>query len=126
MKKYRRRDATNVAAVQLSLDTDGFTYRKWGGEQTCKRGDWLVFNRGDTYTVDQAIFVRTYREVSLGVYEKVTPVWAAVAADAGEIATAEGVTHYEAGEYLVFNDPEGKDGYAVTAEMFERLYEPWQ
>ena len=41
----------------------------------------------------------------------------------GQIATKEGVTHYKAGAYLVYNDPEGKDGYAVEAEAFEKMYE---
>ena len=65
-RRYRRKADQYVAAVQLDLDTDGFTYQKWGGEQRRKRGDWLVDNDGDIYTVDGAVFARTYRKVRLG------------------------------------------------------------
>lgn len=57
-----------MVAFQLDLDTDGFTYRKWGAEQRCKRGDWLVDNGGDCYTVGAEAFARTYRRVSPGAY----------------------------------------------------------
>src|SRR5262249_14373697 len=50
--RYLRKPSVVVAAVRLDLDTNGFTYRKWGAEQCCKRGDWLVDNDGDVYTVD--------------------------------------------------------------------------
>ena len=36
-KRYRRKADQYVVAVQLSLDTDGFTYRKWNDDQRCKR-----------------------------------------------------------------------------------------
>jgi hypothetical protein len=65
-RQYRRRPDQFVVAVQLDVDTSGFTYDKWGGEQRCKRGDWLVDNDGDVYTVDQDTFCRTYREVERG------------------------------------------------------------
>ena len=122
-QRYQKREQTEVIAVQLDLDTDGFTYRKWGGDQTCKPGDWLVNNGGDVYTVDRATFARTYRVASPGLYRKIAPVWAEQTERAGMIKTREGVTHYEAGAYLVFNDEEGKDGYAVTAPTFEAMYE---
>jgi hypothetical protein len=121
---------TTVVAVRLALETDGFTYRKWGGVQRCKAGDWIVNNRGDradtegdTYTVDADSFARTYREVSHGIYRKVTPVWAEKAAAAGRVATKEGSTGYQAGDYLVSNGPEGQDSYAVTAAEFEATYQ---
>ena len=121
-----------VVAVQLDLDTPGFTYKKWGGTQTCKRGDWLVNNGGDwrvesdsdTYTVDADTFARTYVSTGPGRYVKRTPVWAEVAPRAGAVPTKEGATHYGAGDYLVYNQPDGGDAYAVTKEAFERMYEP--
>ena len=122
--KYLKKTASRVAAVQLDLETRGFTYQKWGSTQTCKAGDWIVSNDGDVYTVDRDTFARTYRAVSPGVYEKVAPVWAEVAEQPGQITTKEGVTHYKTGTYLVYNDPDGKDGYAVVAETFEKMYEP--
>jgi hypothetical protein len=122
-QRYFKREQTEVIAVQLDLDTGGFTYRKWGGDQACKPGDWLVNNGGDVYTVDRATFARTYRLASPGLYRKQTPVWAEQTKGAGSIKTREGVTHYEAGAYLVFNDEGGKDGYAVTAPAFEAMYE---
>jgi hypothetical protein len=92
--------------------------------QTCKPGDWLVNNNGDTYTVDRDVFARTYRQTAPGTYVKVSPIWAEVATTAGEVRTKEGATHYKPGDYLVYNEPDGGDGYAVSRENFERMYEP--
>ena len=123
LRKFRRKEKTTVVAVQLDLDTEGFTYEKWDGVQRCRPGDWLVNNRGDTYTVDRETFAKTYRQVSPGVYEKCTPVWAEQAQARGTIRTKEGSTEYSVGDFLVFNDPERKDGYAMKAETFRSLYE---
>ena len=123
-RKYVKKAGTTIVAIQLDLETAGFTYSKWGGTQTCKRGDWLVNNDGDVYTIDRDTFARTYRLESPGLFRKVAPVWAEVAQRSGAIKTKEGVTHYSAGAYLVFNDPEGQDGYAVEAPSFEAMYEP--
>jgi hypothetical protein len=123
-KQYLKRADLFVVAVQLDLETSGFTYRKWGGTQVCKAGDWLVCNDGDTYTVDRETFARTYRATGPGTYAKTTPVWAEVARTAGEIRTKEGATRYQAGDYVVFNQPDGGDGYAISKSKFERMYEP--
>ena len=122
--KYLKKTTSRVVAVRLDLETGGFTYRKWGGSQTCKPGDWIVNNDGDVYTVDGESFARTYRAVGPGVYEKMTPVWAKVAGRPGRMATKEGVSHYQSGDYLVYNDPDGNDGYPVEAATFEKMYEP--
>lgn len=122
-RRYRRRKDATVTAVRLELDTDGFTYRKWGGEQRCKPGDWLVDNAGDVYTVDATIFADTYRQVAPGRYEKHGTVWAERAAAPGTVETEEGTTHYGRGDYLVFNDESGEDGWAMSAERFAELYE---
>jgi hypothetical protein len=122
--KYVKRTSQFVIAVQLDLETDGFTYQKWGGAQTCKRGDWLVNNSGDTYTVDRDTFERTYKATGPGIYVKATSVWAEIANVAGDIPTKEGASHYEPGDYLVYNEPDGGDGYAVTKTVFERMYQP--
>ena len=124
MREFRRKEKTHITAVRLDLDTEGFAYQKWGGTQRCRRGDWLVNNNGDTYTIDAETFDRTYHEVSPGVFEKKSTVWAMQADEAGTIQTKEGSTAYEAGDYLVFNDPGGKDGYAMKPETFYGLYEP--
>jgi hypothetical protein len=123
-RKYLKRSAEFVVAVQVDLDMDGFTYQKWGGTQRCKRGDWLVNNKGDVYTVDGDTFARTYRASRPGQYVKATPVWAEVAGTAGAIPTKEGVTHYSPGDYLVYNETDGRDGYAIEKADFERMYEP--
>ena len=123
MQQYRRKQRTSIAAIRLEIDTDGFTYRKWGCTQHCKRGDWIVSNQGDVYTIDAETFERTYRMVSLGVYEKIASVWAEVASCSGTIRTKEGSTAYDAGDYLVFNDPDRKDGYAMKPSTFRDLYE---
>lgn len=122
-RQYRRRAGTVVTAVRLDLDTEGFTYRKWGDVQHCKAGDWVVDHDGDVHTVDADSFARTYRRVGPGRYEKHGVVWAEQANRSGAIETKEGRTHFEAGDYLVFNDEAGTDGYAMDAERFEELYE---
>jgi hypothetical protein len=76
LRRYRRKEETHVLAVQLDLETDGFTYRKW-----------------------------------------------AVADEPGVIATQEGATHYQAGDYLVYANRRLEDGYAISAERFTSLYE---
>jgi hypothetical protein len=123
-RQFVKRAGSEVIAVQLALETDGFTYRKWGGVQTCKPGDWIVQNNGEVYTVDRDTFARTYQEQSPGVFRKVSPVWAERMETAGSVATKEGVTHYPAGAYLVSNDAGGTDVYAVAAGTFEAMYEP--
>ena len=120
--KYVRRPNQPVAAVQLALPTRGFTYKKWGAVQRCKARDWIVDNDGDVYTVDRQSFRRTYRRVSAGLYVKKTPVWAEVAAATGRVKTKEGSTGYKRGDYLVSNQKNGADAYAVPAKTFKRLY----
>jgi len=122
IRQYRKREDSLVTAVQLRLDTTGFTYQKWGSVQRCKPGDWLVDNGGEVYSVDQAVFARTYRAAGPGLYRKVTPVWATRASTAGTLDTKEGVTHYVVGDYLVYNEPAGGDPYAVDAAKFEEMY----
>ena len=117
-RKYVKRPDQVVVAVQLALQTSGFTYEKWGSKQTCKAGDWIVSNHDEVYTVDREVFERTYRQVGEGTYLKETPVWAEVATRPGTVHTKEGVTHYEAGDYLVFNEEDGGDGYAIAADKF--------
>src|SRR5690349_6847243 len=94
-RKYKKKSTSFVTAVQVDLETEGFVYRKWGGEQVCRRGDWLVNNSGDTYTVAKESFAKTYQFLSPGVYVKAAPVWAEVAENAGKVKTKEGETAYE-------------------------------
>jgi hypothetical protein len=122
-KRYRKNAGCYVVAVQFNLETDGFIYQKWGGEQRCKKGDWLVDNSGDIYTVDGEVFKRTYRGTGPGTYVKSTPVWAEQATKPGKVKTKEGVTDYNSGDYIVFNQDSGGDSYAVSRESFERMYE---
>jgi len=121
-RKYVKRATEFIIAIQLDLETEGFTYSKWGATQRCKPGDWLVNNNGDIYTIDAGTFARTYRATGPGTYVKTTPVWAEVATSAGAVPTKEGATHYEAGDYLVFNEPDGGDPYAVSKVKFEKMY----
>ena len=122
-RRYRRKPDQYVVAVQLLLETEGFAYRKWGDEQRCKRGDWLVDNQGEVYTVDADVFARTYREVRRGAFVKSTPIWAEAVAQSGSVPTKEGRTHYDAGDYLVSNNEDGSDGYAMSADKFHAMYE---
>jgi hypothetical protein len=122
-KRYRKKADQFVVAVPLALETRGFTYRKWGAEQRCKQGDWLVNNDGDVYTVDRDVFAATYEQVAPGHYTKTTPVWAVKAEEQGAIKTMEGESHYNAGDYLVANNEDGSDAYCVGAAKFESMYE---
>ena len=124
LKKYRKKSGQSVLAIQLDLDTDGFSYRKWGDVQTCKAGDWLVNNNGDTYTVDREVFAATYREVSPGRFEKIMPVWARQAKEDGSVETKEGRSHYEKGDYIVANNEDGSDAWCMDADKFNSMYEP--
>jgi hypothetical protein len=121
--KYQKKVDQFVVAVKLDLQTEGFTYRKWGAEQKCKSGDWLVDNNGDVYTIDSEVFDRTYRNIGPGTYVKTTPIWAERATQAGSIETKEGRSHYEAGDYLVSNNEDGTDAYCISAGKFEAMYE---
>ena len=122
LTRFRRRAKTQVVAIQLSLDMAPLIYQKWGDQQTAKSGDWLVSNAGDIYTVDEQSFAQTYRRVSEGVFEKTADVWACEAVQAGSVLTNEGRTHYQVGDYLVANDPDGADIYAISADKFHQLY----
>jgi hypothetical protein len=121
-KKYIRRPDRPVTAVQLKLDSATLVYQKWGGEQRAKAGDWLVDNDGDVYTVSAATFDRTYRQTGPGTYVKTTPIWAERATTSGSMKTSEGSTDYDAGDYLVSNNEDGSDAYAISAEKFDSLY----
>lgn len=122
-KRYRRLPGQPVVAVQLKLEMEGLTYRKWGDEQRCKANDWVVDNAGDVYTVDAESFARTYTANGQGTYVKTGRVWAEQAGSAGRVATKEGSTGYEAGDWLVSNEEDGSDAYAVSAKKFEQSYE---
>ena len=123
MRQYIKKRKGLVVAVQINLDTDGLVYQKWGGKQMAKPGDWLVNNNGEIYSIDQESFAATYVMNSLGLYYfKSTPVWAEIATSDGGITTKEGVTQYKAGDYLVYNNENGTDGYAMSVEQFESMY----
>ena len=123
-RRFRKKADHSVVAVQLKLDTDGFTCRKWGAEQRCKRGDWLVDSEGDIYSIDGEVFAKTYRKVRPGLYVKTTSVWAEVATSPGSVVGKEGRSHYTAGDYLVSNNENGTDAYCMGAANFESMYEP--
>jgi hypothetical protein len=122
-RRYRKKANQFVVAIRLDLDTPGFTYHKWGADQRCKPGDWLVDNQGDIYTVDAEVFAKTYGSAGPGVYVKTTPIWAEVATQPGSVATKEGRSHYTTGDYLVYNNPDGTDAYCIGAAKFESMYE---
>ncbi|MBL8329320.1 MAG: hypothetical protein JNJ71_10745 [Rubrivivax sp.] len=122
-QRYRRRPDQAVTAICLQLECEGIAYRKWGHEQRANPGDWLVDNAGDVYTVEASTFRQTYRQVGPGRWVKAAPVWAEQAVQAGSVATKEGRTDYQAGDWLVANHPDGSDAYAISAARFEQLYE---
>lgn len=122
-REYRRRSDTTVHAIRLNLDTTGFEYQKWDGRQRCKAGDWIVQNGDDTYTVDADVFARTYERVEGATYRKTGTVWAEPQSESGTIRSMEGSTNYGADDYVVYNDREKTDGYAIERAKFESMYE---
>lgn len=123
-KQYQAKATNLISAVQLDLDTQGFTYQQWGDQQTCQAGDWLVRSDcGDCYTIKNASFLRTYQEVSPGRYRKHTTIQATQATTAGTIKTQEGSTAYQAGDYLIKNSEDDTDSYAISQTRFYELYE---
>ena len=50
-------------------------------------------------------------------------MYARLADSAGQIETREGISQYDAGDYIVYNDRAGDDGYVISRDEFERLYE---
>lgn len=123
-RKYRKKSSEYVTAVRLKLPTRGFFFRKWGARQRAKRGDWLVDNGGDVYTVDARVFARTYRRVGDGRYVKTAPVWAERAQHSGSVRTKEGRSHYRKGDYIVSNDRAGRERYKVSRAKFKSMYRP--
>jgi hypothetical protein len=65
----------------------------------------------------------TYEFVSPGVYVKSAPVWAEVAMQPGKVKTQEGETAYQPGDFLVSNNRDGKDAYAMDKKKFASMYE---
>ncbi len=124
LEKYVPKPDATVTAVQVKLDIAGFTYVKWGSEQWCASGDWLVDNDGDVYTITDETFARTYRMESPGLYRKIAPVWARVAQAAGTVLSEEGETEYEPGDYIAFHTPDAELGWAVKPAKFHERYDP--
>ena len=132
LQKYSKRHNKPIVAVQLNLITTGFTYEKWGHQQLCKPGDWLVNNEDEIYTIDQETFAATYKQVSQGLYIKYATVWAEQATEHGTIQTKEGFSNYEPGDWLVYNQPDRGDDpgdgpghrYCMKPEKFQYMYVP--
>ena len=94
-----------------------------GESPACKSGDWLVNNNGDIYTVDKDVFAETYEKVSEGKYRKTGVIWAKVAESSGSVETKSGRTNYRRGDYIVSNNEDNSDAYAIDATTFQRIYE---
>lgn len=123
IKRYKKKVMQEITAVQLNLDTAGFPFQKWGATQFCKQGDWIVDNNGECYTIDAKSFEKTYSEVSPGRYVKSAPVWAEVAHTNGAVPTKEGKSAFKVGDYIVYNNEDETDGYCMSSEKFESMYE---
>ncbi|MFK7997116.1 MAG: hypothetical protein AB8B87_23480 [Granulosicoccus sp.] len=122
--RFQRKEDTLVSAIRLKLEFSSLEYQKWGDNQRALPGDWLVDNDGDVYTVAADSFAQTYENVSPGRWRKCTHIWATQALVDGSVETQEGRSHYKAGDWIVSNDEAGTDAYAISAEKFQRLYEP--
>ena len=130
MNKYKPKGAP-IQAIQMNIGSAPsgsplFIYQKWGGDQSAKVGDWFVSRDGEAYTIDKDSFEQTYAETeNHGWYRKKAVVWAERADSDGSIKTKEGATKYESGDWLVYNQENRGDGYAMSAVKFEKLYEPY-
>jgi len=119
-RRYRKKADQFVVAVKLGLDTEGFTYRQMGRRAEMQAATGCFDNNGDVYTVDAGVFSKTYRSVGPGIYVKTTPIWAEKATQPGSVATKEGRSHYNAGDYLVSNNEDGTDAYCISAANSSR------
>ncbi|GAB1263533.1 DUF4231 domain-containing protein [Aurantivibrio infirmus] len=121
LKKYIKKQVVN--ATRITLPSCEISYEKWGGKQAAKSGDWIVQSTDDSYTVEAESFKNTYQHIKANQYKKVTPVWAEVADVNGKISTKEGTSDYSPGDYLVYNNENKTDGYAVKKQDFESNYQ---
>ena len=121
-QKLVKRPDQAVHARRLDLDTDGFTYRKWGGQQRCKAGDWIVSSDGDTYTLDAKTFARNYRHLKDGAYLQ-PHAGLGRTGDRGRRGADEGRRHQVSGWRLSGLEPgRRRRGYAVAKAKFERTF----
>ncbi|RLB39096.1 MAG: hypothetical protein DRH30_10435 [Deltaproteobacteria bacterium] len=97
-------------------------YRKWGGDQVAKPGDWLVFSNDSTYTIDADEFEKTYERVSDGVYQKSSLTYARELVGNGSWPTLEGDSDYSEGDYLCASNPKMNDAYPVDRGVFLDTY----
>lgn len=123
MKKYYKKLAAKIYAIPMDFEESELHYQKWGSQQRAKQGDWLVYNDGDVYTVEQESFAQTYQNVDGCTYLKNAPVWAEIASISGKMKTKEGFSVYRAGDYLVYNNSDKTDGYAMSKQSFENSYQ---
>lgn len=113
----------SIPDYDAALDITGdFTYNKWGGPQTCKEGDLLIYNDGEFYTCDREVFESTY-EATEGQdrYVKTALIEAEEATEDGKVTTLEGESAYKAGDFIVTNP--GGDQYCIGREKFLSMYE---
>ena len=120
----RRRPDQYVIAVQLDLDTAGFTFRKWGAEQRVQarrlarrqRRRRLHRRRGQSSRAPTASCAAapTSRRRRCGPRRARRPA----ASPRRRAARTTGR------RLLVSNDEDGSDAYAVDAAKFEAMYEP--
>jgi len=118
------REGQEVTAIHLNLNLDAFIHQKWGRIQGAKHGNWRVERDGQVHIVAEKSFEQTYKKIGPATYTKNGSTWAAPAAEAGIIVTQEGETHFRHGDYIVWNDAAGSDGYAVTEA--QPSCQPWR
>ena len=121
LNKFVRR-AIPVTAIQLDFDNVTLTYHKWGNDQKAVSGDWIVNNYGDVIAVNREIFARSYRAIGNGQFLQTGHVWVKQTIEPGTLQTKNGKINYQAGDHLVFNDPEGNHGIVVKANVFSEYY----
>lgn len=126
MKQYERRPDGLIIAIQIRLDLEagGIAYRKWDSEQWGKRGDWLINDDGDTYTVSAENFANDYELSESGLYRNTAKVWAEEATGSGFVEIRGGTAPFVEGNMLVFSDPDRKEGQVFFYNKFNRLYRP--
>lgn len=121
-RRYKRKGNEVVIAIQLDLDTEGFSYQKQGAERRCNAQDWLLSDRSGTYAVDDSTFARAFEEIGVGQYTMVGIVRAKVSDSAGHIRVGQRKVPHEPGDYLVWDESTQSIGYAVPKDWFEASY----
>lgn len=117
-QRFRSRLVVEARQLSESLDwTSGGGSRLRGSA-----GDWVLTSGGDSWTILDEMFRRTYEQLGDGRWRKSDIVRAVQVDDELTIRTPEGEASARPGDWVVFSEIAG--AWPVTDRDFTRRYEP--